>query len=133
MASWLAPFDPSREFICRGRSLLAAGKSYTAGQLFDKGSVNSRVLRQLYEARQIGYADVPEAGNMRVDPLRAGPKRKGGAPKPNEGELEAVQALVAGKTKPQLLELAAGLEGVRKDMNKNAIALAVIRAGRGHS
>lgn len=128
------PFDASREFVVRGRDLLAAGRNYRKGETFDKATVNPRTLRQLFDSRQIGHSDDPLAGMIKSDPLVhvAGSGRKASKPpKPSDGELERADSLAEGKTKAQLLELAEGLDTVRKEMNKKAIALAVIRAGRG--
>lgn len=54
-ATWLLPFDPTREFECR-RDFMA-GKPWKKADPFDKSSVPPRTLRQLYENRYIGYPD----------------------------------------------------------------------------
>jgi hypothetical protein len=127
------PFDASRSFVVRARELLAAGTRYQKGDAFNKDSVNPRILRQIFDSRQIGYGDDPAEGMIKLDPLLGGKAGRRGtkAPKPSDGELEQADRLAGSRTKPQLLELAEGIEGVRKEMNKKAIALAVIRAGRG--
>lgn len=63
----LAPYDPSRNFIC-GASFRAGGKIWSRGQSFDKTVVNGRVLEQLYDQRRLVYADAEPK-------LARGPKR----------------------------------------------------------
>lgn len=58
MPNMLAPFDPSRDFIAK-TGFRAAGLLYQRRDSFKKDTVNERVLRQLYEARKIGYSDEP--------------------------------------------------------------------------
>lgn len=134
-----APFDASRDFTVRAMELLAAGRAYVAGDPFDTASVPVLVLRRLYNTHQIGYADDPLKGKARVDPLLHKPKRdpldhdgngrKGGMRKPTIDEMALADKLVEANTKPQLLEMAKDIEGVRADMNKKAIALAIVRTG----
>lgn len=56
----LEPFDPSRDFVAQN-FFRAGGKIWTRKEPFDKSYVNERVLRQLYEARQIAYPPATEA------------------------------------------------------------------------
>jgi hypothetical protein len=56
----LAPFDPSRDFVCQ-TFFRAAGVACERDAPFDKSLVDARVLRILYENHKIGYAD-PSAG-----------------------------------------------------------------------
>lgn len=134
--SWNEPFDASREFIVRQRDALIAGRRYLPGDEFDKSTVDQRVLARLYENRMISYPDQPHPTH-KLDPLMAKREAKAEAKarkaKPSAEQLEAADALAnaPGNTKKKLLELAEGLESVRPDMNKKAIALELIRAGRG--
>lgn len=127
-----ATFDASRDFtVCAGE-LLAAGRSYGRGDGFDKASVPVRTLKQLYEQRKVVYAGAPLITAVKSDPLVTGAPPEGTtAPRPTAGELERAAALAESMGKPDLLELADGIEGVNRGMNKKAIALLVIRAGRG--
>lgn len=52
----LAPFDAARDFVAN-TSFRADGTIWLRKRPFDKYRVNLRVLRQLYEARKIGYDD----------------------------------------------------------------------------
>lgn len=131
----IAPFDASRAFTVWALKLLASGKWYVRGDSFDKDSVAPQVLRSLYNSSQLVYDG--ENGMAPRDPLLTKRERranaKGAARKPTVDEDTLAEQLVEANTKPKLLEMADGLEGVRGDMNKKAIALAIIRAGRGLS
>lgn len=130
--AWNAPFDASRDFVVRTRDVPIAGRRYGVGDPFDKGTVDARTLQRLYETRVIAYPDEPHSA-VRVDPLLAkgeGKRRKGRAT-PEELASAEAWANERGVTKKVLLEKAEGLASVRPDMNKKAIALELIRAGRG--
>ncbi len=134
----IAPFDASRDFTVSALSLLASGKSYVRGDPFEKGSVSGRVLQRLWEVKQIRYSDDPHRGMVPSDPLltpkaerKAAKAAKGALRKPTVDEDALAEKLVTENTKPALLAMAAGLEGVKPEMNKKAIALAIIRAGDG--
>jgi hypothetical protein len=58
------PFDPGREFVAL-RSLPAGGATLGPGDKFSKTLVTARRLRQLYDARSVGFDpdqvyDVPD-------------------------------------------------------------------------
>ncbi len=50
------PFDPDRNFIT-SKAMAVSGKRLGPGDPFDKASVTSRRLRQLYEQRTIQFTD----------------------------------------------------------------------------
>lgn len=66
MAIALKPFDASRDFVAQ-TNFRADGSIWLRKQPFDKGRVNERVLRQLYEARKIAYA--PDQPDLDPNPL----------------------------------------------------------------
>ena len=71
----LPPFDPSRDFVVN-RPLQVQGVRLSRGQPFDKLRVELRQLRQLYERRDIAYADEL----VKIEPVANGKeKRKGNA------------------------------------------------------
>lgn len=123
MAIVLAPFDATRDFVCQ-TFFRADGWIWQRGEPFDKSRVTTRVLRQLYEYRRIGYAE---------DAKRRKPAAQPPAPVPAVSEMEQAEKLAGEHTKAQLLDLAKDVEGVKPDMTKTAIALALVRAGHGNS
>ena len=79
----LPPFDPSRDFVVN-RPLQVQGVRLSRGQPFDKLRVELRHLRQLYERRDIAYADelvVGENSDRKNEPVAKEGKetRKGNA------------------------------------------------------
>lgn len=73
MAIALKPFDPSRDFVAQ-TNFRADGVIWLRKEPFDKSRVNDRVLRQLYEARKIGYDESGKAqpvvsGHPPLDPV----------------------------------------------------------------
>lgn len=65
MAPKLPYFDPGATFECR-RPILAGGRSFKRGDDFESDRVPPRILRKLYEQRQIAY---PRHLRDRPDPL----------------------------------------------------------------
>jgi hypothetical protein len=72
--SWHSKFDVDREFVVR-RRVTVAGRVFVPGELFDKTSVNTRRLRQLFDARTIHFTDENPGARVRSwkDPHRRRP------------------------------------------------------------
>lgn len=156
MGIHLDPFDPARDFVC-GTHFLCAGQPWLRGQLFDKDSVNPRILRQLYDARRIRYATPdelaagPDAPKVPAVPELSKAERRAAkraaaeqalkaaspAPAPagapdgaTESEDERAAKLAKHFSHAALFDKASDLPGVVKEQTKKVIALALIRAGR---
>lgn len=127
MGMYLPPFEPEREFVAAA-SFRADGDIWQRGKSFDKSRVNLRVLRQLYDARKITYADAPKRA-VTIERRIAADRAK--APQPSEDE--AIKALIGRYNKAVLLKHAEGLEGVTAAMSKAQIAAELVKSGRGIS
>lgn len=139
--SWNRPFDPSLGFIVRARDALIAGRRYKLNETFDVSTVDARLLRRLYDTRVICHPDQP-ISHVKIDPLdhdangrRGGSKKRAAREVAAPSEVDAADAMAAtpGNTHAKLLAAAEGIPGVHKGMSKKAIALELIRAGRGLS
>lgn len=131
----IAPFDASRAFTVSALTLLANGRHYVRGEGFVKESVPPLILKRLFDAKSIRYSDDPNGGFAPSDPLlnrkRERKAAKLAARKPTIDEDAEAEALKEANSLKDLMDMAKGIEGVRAGMNKKAVALAIIRAGRG--
>lgn len=138
MGIYLAPFDPSREFVTQA-AFRANGIIWGRGYKFDKNTVDARTLRLLYEGRRIIYDDDPRAIKLlsaKGAAAGAGAVAKSGEtpsprPDPQEAEDKAVEALKARYSKTDLLTKAADIAGVKRSMTKDELARALVRSGHG--
>jgi len=71
-----AEFNPECQFVVSTpRGLIVGSSQFKMGAPFDKSIVTTRLLRQLYEARQISVAElepVPVEAEVSTEPPRSG-------------------------------------------------------------
>ena len=121
----LPAFDSTRDFIVKRPDLIAVGRRYQRDDPFDKESVDYRVLRNLYNARQIAFADGPVA--PKIDPV-GGRKMKIFTPQETESD---VDRLVKENSKKELLDLQRAEvteHPVDQSLNKHQIAAIIVGA-----
>lgn len=121
----LPAFDSNRDFIVKRQDLIASGRRYDRDEPFDKGSVEYRVLRNLYNARQIAFADMAEG--PKIDPV-GGRQMKLYSPEETESD---VDRLVKENSKKDLLALQADEvkdHPVDQSLNKHQIAAIIVGA-----
>lgn len=113
----LEPFNPSRNFVAK-IDFRAGGVVHPKGHPFRKHFVNERVLRQLYEARKIGYGDASpltekerKRASKRMNGLLASFAASVLAHARWDHRDKTAEAAAAGGTAPAKAEAAAAPEG----------------------